>query len=53
MTQKEYVVRLLQSESCDPEIARKSMTNFITALAKADARRDAAETRRRDADGSL
>lgn len=53
MTQKEYVVRFLRPESCDPETARKSMINFITALAKADARRDAAETRRRDADVSL
>lgn len=53
MTETEYVASFRQPENYDPEEAKKKMINFVRALARADARRDASETKRRDADVSL
>ncbi|MCZ7932189.1 hypothetical protein O9X90_07680 [Agrobacterium leguminum] len=46
MTQKEYVASFCQPENYDPEEAKKKMINFVRALARADARRDAVEVRK-------
>lgn len=45
MTEREYVARFRQTGIRDPEDARKRMINFVRALARADARRDAAQVR--------
>ena len=42
MAEREYVARFRQSESRDPGEAKKRVINFVRALARADARQDAA-----------
>ncbi len=46
MTENKYCASFLQSESCDLEEAKKRVINFIKALARADAKRDAVEARK-------
>ena len=45
MAEREYVARFRQTESRDPEEAKKRVINFVRALARADARQDAGQER--------